>query len=54
MACRWLEFGLDLCERERIGILIAINSVESNGRPKEHGALTVFEPHTFFTFTLSK
>ncbi|HOK78791.1 MAG TPA: hypothetical protein PLW35_13865, partial [Verrucomicrobiota bacterium] len=44
--------GLDLREGKKIGILIAINPEGGNGRPNEHGALTVFEPHTFFTVEL--
>ena len=46
--------GLDLVEGQKIGILIAIEPEGGNGRPDEHGALTVFEPHTFFTVKLAK
>lgn len=48
------DYGLDLADGEKIGILIAINPESGNGRPNEQGSLTVFEPHTFFTVTLVK
>ncbi|MCX8108588.1 MAG: fibronectin type III domain-containing protein, partial [Verrucomicrobiae bacterium] len=46
--------GLDFQPGKKIGILIAINPKGGNRRLNQHGALTVFEPHTFFTFTLSE
>jgi hypothetical protein len=44
--------GLDLVAGERIGILVALLPVGGTGRPPSRGDLTLFEPHTFFTFTL--
>ncbi len=46
--------GLELIAGERIGILIAASPEGGAGRPGEQGDLTLFEPHTFFTFTLKE
>ena len=46
--------GLELVEGEKIGLLIAIEPEGGNQRPDQHGALSVFEPHSFFGFELAK
>ena len=46
--------GLDLEAGERIGMLIAVGPKGGNGRPGQVGDLTLFEPHTFFRFTLKE
>jgi hypothetical protein len=48
------ENGLKLVEGQKIGLLISIEPEGGNGRPNEAGAITVFEPHTFFTIKLAK
>lgn len=48
------HLGLDLEYGEKIGILIALGPKGGNGRVGKTGALTLFEPQTFFTFTLKE
>jgi hypothetical protein len=46
--------GLALETGEPIGVLLAVMPENGAGRPGQVGALTLFEPHTFFTFTLNE
>jgi hypothetical protein len=46
--------GVDLVKGKKIGILFAAGPAGGNGRAQEPGQLTVFEPHTFYAFELTK
>jgi hypothetical protein len=46
--------GLELVEGEPIGIMLTISPEGGINRQWEYNALSVFEPHTFFTFELAK
>ncbi len=47
------EVGLSLEAGERLGVLFAVTPAGGVARDGAEGALTVFEPHTFFRFALS-
>jgi hypothetical protein len=46
--------GVLLTQGQKIGILFAVGPVGGAKRPMQTGQLTIFEPHTFFRFSLVK